>query len=119
MFAYLILRIDDNIQNMMKVITFIIILVFIRSSNSLSSAPRTALPALPHRLSVCHCLRAVHEAGGRDSTLRQAVHHGCEAGPEKLRSICLAGEKGATDQKIPTDGRDGLPGPWHEGECDL
>lgn len=67
-------------------------------------------------LCLCHCLRPVPEAGGCDSTLRQAVHHGREAGPAELRSIRLAGETGAADQKIPADGGDRLPGPWHEGE---
>lgn len=51
--------------------------------------------------------------------LRQAMHHGCEAGPAELRSVCLAGKTGTADQKIPTDGGDRLLGPWHEGEFDL
>lgn len=47
------------------------------------------------------------------------MHHGCEAGPAELRSIRLAGETGTADQKIPSDGGDGLPGPRHEGELNL
>lgn len=64
-------------------------------------------------------LRHVLEAGGCNPTLCEAMHHGCEAGPAKLQSVCLAGETRTADQKIPSDGGDRLPGPWHEGEFDL
>lgn len=47
------------------------------------------------------------------------MHHGCEAGPTELRSICLPRETRTADQKVPSDGGDGLPGPRHEGEWDL
>lgn len=47
------------------------------------------------------------------------MHHGCEAGPAELRPICLPGETRAADQKVPSDGGDGVPGPRHEGEQDL
>lgn len=61
-------------------------------------------------------LRAVPEAGGRDPALRQALHHGREAGPAELRPVRLAGETGAADQEVPADGGDRLPGARHEGE---
>lgn len=60
--------------------------------------------------------RPVPEAGGRDATLREAMHHGCEAGPAELRPICLPREARAADPEVPSDGGDGLPGPRHEGE---
>lgn len=60
--------------------------------------------------------RPVPEAGGRHATLCEAMHHGCEAGPTELRSICLPRETRTADQKVPSDGGDGLPGPRHEGE---
>lgn len=47
------------------------------------------------------------------------MHHGCEAGPTELRPVCLPREARTADQKVPPDGGDGLPGPWHEGEWDL
>lgn len=47
------------------------------------------------------------------------MHHGCEAGPTELRSICVPRETRTADQKVPSDGGDGLPGPRHEGEWDL
>lgn len=63
--------------------------------------------------------RPVPEAGGRDTTLCEAMHHGCEAGPAELRSVCLPRETRAADQKVPSDGGDGFPGPRHEGESHL
>lgn len=62
--------------------------------------------------------RPLPEAGGRDPSLRQAVHHGREAGPAQLRPVRLAGETRAADQEVPADGGDRLPGPRHEGESD-
>lgn len=67
----------------------------------------------PH---ICHCLRPVPEAGGCDSSLCQAVHHGREAGPAQLRPLRLTRETGTADKKIPADGGHWLPGPRHEGE---
>lgn len=61
-------------------------------------------------------VRPVPEAGGRDPSLHQTVHHGCEAGSAELRSVCIAGETGAADQEIPADGGDRLPGARPEGE---
>lgn len=68
-----------------------------------------------YRLLPIFSYRSVPETGGRHPTLCEAMYHGCEAGPTKLRSICLPRETGTADQEVPSDGGDGFPGPWHEG----